>query len=264
VHIRKIVKINEEKCNGCGLCIPKCKEGALQIVDGKARLVHDRYCDGLGACIGECPRDAIEIVEREAEDFDAQAAWRLQHAACSASAVPPSVARDAPEPVATRKETPTCAQWPVQLRLVPVHASFLNNADLLLTADCVPIVFTSFHNLLLAGRKVLVACPKFDDISADIEKLAAILQQNNIRSMTVAHMEVPCCLGLVAAARRAVELSRKSLPFTEVTISVSGEILTELREAEYGMPHCAALTHATIGSRQTECKSSSGDIRDAD
>ncbi len=240
--LRKIVEIDEQKCNGCGECIPNCAEGALQIVDGKARLVKESYCDGLGACLGTCPRDAIRIVEREAEEFDEVAVE--EHLG---QASPPNATQPAPshagcpglalmgfdagqEDESTAEAAPAAApsalrQWPVQMHLVPERAPFLDGADLLLAADCVPFAFAGFHGEFLTGRKLLVGCPKLDDASHYAEKLTAMLAQNDIRSLSVVHMEVPCCSGLTMIARRALEHSGKDIPLQDVTVSIRGSVL---------------------------------------
>jgi len=233
---RRIIRIDEEKCNGCGKCIPGCKEGALQIVNSKARLVDDRYCDGLGACVGECPQGAIEVIEREAPDFDERAVQSRQmrrdthdeteapHVCPGAAALDFGAAENARVP--ERAHSSALRQWPVQLHLVPVNAPYLEGADLLLAADCVPVALGSFHEELLAGRRILLACPKLDDTSGYVEKLAAILKENNIHSLTVAHMEVPCCYGLVALAERALALSGKRTPFEIVEITLRGALVS--------------------------------------
>ena len=251
--IRKIIEIDEEKCDGCGLCAEACAEGAIRIVDGKARLVSESYCDGLGACIGECPRDAITIVEREAEAFDEAAVERHLagsreesspgHAAQGAAGdtlacgCPGSAVRKLGGDEATGEATAGAVagdaarapsrlrNWPVQLRLVPVNAPYLRGARLLLAADCVPFALAAFHDRLLAGKVLLVGCPKLDDAAFYRDKLAAILKENDVRDLTVAHMEVPCCSGLVNLARRAVELSGKPIPFSTVKVGIKGEIL---------------------------------------
>lgn len=250
---RRIVQIDQSKCNGCGLCIPACAEGALQIVDGKARLVAEVYCDGLGACLGECPQDAITIVEREAELFDQQAAE--QHAArlqATASPVggegkpapagcPGSIARDlaleqiSPQPApaagASSDEAPSAAvpsrlgNWPVQLHLVPPDAPFLKNADLLLVADCVPFALADFHARFLGRRPVVIGCPKLDDADFYVEKLARIIAASEINRLTVIHMEVPCCTGLVRIAEGALRRCGRDVPLEDVTISIRGRVL---------------------------------------
>jgi NAD-dependent dihydropyrimidine dehydrogenase PreA subunit len=241
---RKIVHINEGKCNGCGQCIPNCAEGALKIIDGKARLVSDRYCDGLGACLGHCPMDAIEIIEREAEEFDEEAvkdylAARLQDDAKSSKPVKSNVQcpgsrvlfNDVEQEVNKPMETsasidvsikPQLRQWPVQLNLVPVKAPFFEGAHLLVTADCVPFAYADYHLDLLKGRAVVVGCPKLDDIEHYMAKLSAIVKNNNIKSITVAHMEVPCCSGIVRAVNRAVENANKPIPVQRIQIGVDG------------------------------------------
>jgi ferredoxin len=242
--VRKIVRIDEDKCNGCGECIPNCAEGALRIVDGKARLVSDVYCDGLGACLGVCPRDAIAVIERDADDFDLAAAEEHQTAAsrteCPAAVCPGAalvhagIEADAPAPEPGGSSPSRLRQWPVQLQLVPVTAPFFDGADLLLAADCVPFALADFHDRLLSGKRLLVGCPKLDDAAHYADKLAAILEQNDVKSLTVVHMEVPCCFGLVALAREAVGRSGKRIPVSDVTVTVQGEIR---RPAETDRPH---------------------------
>ncbi|MBI2832371.1 MAG: 4Fe-4S binding protein [Chloroflexi bacterium] len=249
--IRKMVKIDEEKCNGCGACTIKCAEGALQIIDGKARLISDQYCDGLGACLGECPEGAITIEERAAEDFSEEAVERhigkQEHAfACPSAAVAQFERHDVPETLpcgcpsasVTQFEQPELesvqethahqqsmlGHWPVQLTLVPPGAPFLQGADLLLTAHCVPFAHAGFHQDLLKGHALLIACPKLDDVQAHLEKLTQVLTRSQIKSITVARMEVPCCSGLTYIARQAITASGKNIPFKEVVISTRGEV----------------------------------------
>jgi len=238
--IRKIVKIDEDKCDGCGLCVPSCVEGALQIVDGKARLISEIYCDGLGACLGECPQDAITIEEREAEDFSEEAAKELAQQAERAAmtqAVPacPSArmatfarpqAAGAAGDVASQPSQ--LGHWPVQLTLVPPHAPFLQGSDLLLTADCVPFAYSSFHNDFLKDHSLLIACPKLDDLNAHYDKLTEIIRQSDIRSLTVLHMEVPCCSNLAAmAGQAAIRAGKPEIPIKYVNISLNGEVKSE-------------------------------------
>ena len=234
--IRKIVQIDEEKCNGCGLCVPACAEGAIKIVDGKARLAADSLCDGLGACLGDCPQDAITIIERDAAAFDEAAVEQLQkakeaaeklrelprHGGCPGSRAMQFEAAPTDEP-AVRPQS-TLAQWPVQLGLVPVSAPYFQNADLLITADCVPFAYAGYHHDFLAGKAVVVGCPKLDDVRFYREKLTDILRSSDIKSITVLRMEVPCCSGIVMAAREALAASGKEIPFREVTITIRGEI----------------------------------------
>ena len=211
---RKIVNINEDLCNGCGACIPKCAEGALQIVNGKARIIKDTYCDGLGACLGECPQGAITITEREAEPFSKNEVH--EHLEKTASAAPPLTAQSA---ASTQKP-----QWPVKLNRVPVKAPFFENANLLLAADCSPIALENFHRLII-GKRVIIGCPKFEDARAYAQKLTEIFKQNNIASVTVSHMEVPCCTGLKWAVNKALELSSKQIPVKEYEVKIGGEIV---------------------------------------
>ena len=227
VETRKIVKIDEEKCNGCGQCIPNCVEGALKIVDGKARLVSDVYCDGLGACLGHCPQNAITIIEREAPAFNEEAVHeylKSQEPAISCTTVTTLNTPPKQETASTHTQASTLRQWPVQLNLVPVKAPFWNNADLLLMADCVAVAQPELHNKLLAERSIMVGCPKFDDARGYVEKLSQILKVNNIRSLTVAVMEVPCCSGLRKIAELALEASGKLIPTQTLVVSVKGEI----------------------------------------
>jgi NAD-dependent dihydropyrimidine dehydrogenase PreA subunit len=220
---RKIVKIDEDKCTGCGLCIPRCVEGALRIVDGKAKLVSETYCDGLGACLGKCPEDAITIEERESQEFDIEAASK--HIAQSTDT---HHVRDNSSPSASVQvaEPPRSMlhQWPVQLALVSPAASFLKGADLLLVADCVPVVSPDFHTRFLQNYVVLVACPKLDDFQAHKEKLTEIIKQSGIKSITVLHMEVPCCSGLAYLAKQAIASSKNDVLLKEITIGIDGSI----------------------------------------
>ena len=224
---RKIVKIDEEKCTGCGVCIPNCAEGALKIIDGKARLVSDIYCDGLGACLGHCPEDAIEIIERDADEFDEEAVHeylKLQLQGVSCTAVTSLIDIKEPEPAPREEQGSTLRHWPVQLHLVPIKASFWNNADLLLMADCVAVAQPELHSKLLDGRSVMIGCPKFDDAREYVGKLTEILKQNDVRSLTVANMEVPCCSGLRRIAEIALEQSGKMIPTQSLVVSVKGDI----------------------------------------
>jgi NAD-dependent dihydropyrimidine dehydrogenase PreA subunit len=213
---RKIIQIDEARCNGCGECIPNCREGAIKVIGGKARLVSDVFCDGLGACLGHCPQDAITIEERDAPAFDeraverAKAAPLVQPCGCAGNAV-------------QSLNISALGNWPVQLNLVPPIAPFLQDADLLIAADCVPCAYPGFHSDLLKGKVLLVGCPKFDDLSRYREKLLNILRYNTIKSITYAHMEVACCLGLLPVIKDAIASSAGTTAFYDVTISVNGE-----------------------------------------
>jgi ferredoxin len=208
---RKIVNINENLCNGCGACIPKCAEGALQIVNGKAKIIKETYCDGLGACLGQCPQGAITITEREAEPFDE-------------NEVHDYLNRAKPANIQTSSQ-PQKPQWPVKLNLVPTKAPFYENTNLLIAADCAPIALKNFHDKMLPGKRVIIGCPKFDDARAYAQKLTEILKQNNIASITVVHMEVPCCTGLKWAVNKAIELSGKSIPTKEYEVKIGGDLV---------------------------------------
>ena len=234
--VRNVVKIDEAKCNGCGLCAQACAEGAIKIIDGKAKLVSDSYCDGLGACLGHCPVDAITIEQRDAADFDEEAVKaHLGHGAkkaeplfaCPGLAMHQFVSKPpaAAEPVNPQAVPSQLGQWPVQLKLVSPTAPYFADSDLLLVADCVAFAMGDFHQRFLKGRSVAVGCPKLDDAQFYIEKLAQILQANNLRSLTVVHMEVPCCSGLTRVAREAIARSGKAMYFEDVTVSIRGEVL---------------------------------------
>ena len=234
--MRKIIQIDTEKCNGCGKCIVACAEGALALVDGKARLVSEKYCDGLAACLGECPQDAIRIIEREAQEFDAEAVQEhLKDLAaasgenttchCPGSAVREVSITEEPAPAAAAvRQKSMLSHWPVQLALVPPGARFLNGTDVVLVADCVPFAYPGLHADFLKGHSVLVACPKLDDFAAHQAKLTEILKASDIKSLTVVHMEVPCCSGLAYMARRAIAASGKEIPFKEVIVTIQGEV----------------------------------------
>ncbi len=241
--LRKIVQIDQDKCNGCGLCVPACAEGAIRILNGKAVLAADNLCDGLGACLGECPQDAIRIIEREAEQFDEAAVSRQlatsdrpvashshtpQQQSAHSGGCPGSRAMsfNPPPPTATSgaKEPSQLRQWPVQLHLVPTNAPYFQNADLLIAADCVPFALADFHQDFLAGKALVIGCPKLDDNSFYQEKLTELFRLSAIKSITVMRMEVPCCGGIVMAARQALAASGKDIPFKEVTVTIRGEV----------------------------------------
>jgi len=262
---RKLITVNEELCNGCGNCVTGCAEGALAIIDGKAKLVNEVFCDGLGACLGECPTGALKVVEVEVEDFDPEAVTRhlkaqgrdvpghmpdpaslrlgqggsapKPHGGCPGSRVM-SMDRHAPQTGASpcqqanvpRQQSAgvsNLTHWPIQLRLVPPTAPFLQNASLLLTADCVPPSFPDFNERFLAGRVLLLGCPKFDDAAAYVQKLADILTSNAIKDITVVQMEVPCCNGMTAIAQRAVAAAGKNVPLETIVITRDGRIQAE-------------------------------------
>jgi ferredoxin len=210
--VRKIVRIDEKKCNGCGLCIPSCREGALRIIDGKAKLVSEIYCDGLGACLGDCPQGAITVEERVAEEFNEEAVkTRLKRKEKS-----PTITTVASIPSAL-------SNWPIQLRLVNPKAPYFQDADLIVVADCVPFVYGNFHHDFLKGKSIVVGCPKLDDVQFYEEKLAEIFCQSKIKSITVVNMEVPCCNGLHYIVKKVVDRSGKNIPVEQVIIGIKGE-----------------------------------------
>ncbi len=242
--MRKIVFIDENKCDGCGLCIPSCVEGALQIVDGKARLVKDVYCDGLGNCLGECPQDAIAIIEREAEPFDEEAVEEYlksttgksvlkEEIVCAGcAAVAEQFVKPEDRRVVNKKESDypgNCSEaelshWPVQLHLVSPEARFLQDHDLLIAADCVPFAYADFHRRFLAGRSLVIGCPKLDDVDAYHQKLVEIFKRNKLKSITLVHMEVGCCFGISRLVRSALEKSGAVIPLEEIIVGVDGKI----------------------------------------
>jgi ferredoxin len=270
---RDIITIDEQKCTGCGNCIPGCPEGALQLIDGKARLISDLFCDGLGACIGECPEGAISVENREAEPYDEARVMEnivkqgkntikahLKHlkdhgetdllkqatdyleengienpleeeaeeklpCGCPGSSVRDMRGKEeAEEEVRGARQRSELRQWPVQISLVPVNAPYFDGADLLLAADCVPFAYGNFHRDLLKDKILLVGCPKLDDAGFYREKISEIIKNNDIKSMTVAHMEVACCFGMVKLLHDAVAASGKDIPVEDITIKVDGSI----------------------------------------
>ena len=231
--LRNIVKIDEEKCDGCGQCADACAEGAIKIVDGKAKLVSEIYCDGLGACIGQCPQDAITVEKREAAEFDEEATKahlaKEQESQKQADFVCPGMRaqklREKGRTTNSTAQVPSqLGQWPVQLNLVSPSAPYFDNADLLLVADCVPFAMGDFHNRFLKDNSIAVGCPKLDDAEFYIEKLAAILKANKLNSLTVIHMEVPCCSGLTQIARQAITKNKIEMSFEDVTIDLQGNV----------------------------------------
>ena len=224
--IRRIIQIDEERCNGCGACAAACHEGAIGMVDGKAKLLRDDYCDGLGDCLPTCPTGAITFVEREAAPYDEAAVKARMGRSCPGGGCPGSQSktlRPADHAAGTRQES-CLSQWPVQIKLAPVQAPYFDGADLLIAADCTAYAYGSFHEDFIRGRITLIGCPKLD--MADYsEKLTAILRANRIASVTVVRMEVPCCGGIQRAAEEAVSRCGRDLPLRVVTISTDGKIL---------------------------------------
>lgn len=254
--LRKIVRIDESKCDGCGACVPSCAEGAIAIVDGKARLVGDVLCDGLGACLGECPRGAISVIEREAEAFDEQAVKARLTSVPKGGHAPPAPKPGArlsvlagggdaiasggcpgSRPVVVPRSASTRAggagavsrlgQWPVQLHLVSPHAPYFRGADLLVAADCVPFAYAAFHDDFLDGRAVVIGCPKLDDVTPYAEKLAAIIGLGEVKTVTVVRMEVPCCGGISRLAQAAIAATNRNVPFRDVVVAADGAIRSD-------------------------------------
>ncbi len=251
---RKIIEIDEEKCDGCGQCVVACAEGALQIIDGKAKVVNEVFCDGLGACIGECPEGALTIVERDAPEFD-EAAVREHLAREGGEAPAPGHARvhavtepcgcPSANPMVLRSThaasehahhahvahgdlPPELTNWPVQWKLVQPASPFFRGADVLISADCVPFAFRDFHGRFLAGRPVVIGCPKLDEQGPYLEKLTALLEQARPRSVTVVHMEVPCCSGLMRMVEEAIGRSGTDIPVKKVVVGIKGDVLEEV------------------------------------
>jgi len=263
--IREIVRIDEDKCNGCGLCVPACAEGAIKIINGKAKLIADNLCDGIGACLGHCPQDAIHVERREADEFDEEAVEKHLHQAPTAKPAgqtgqhghghghghhsggcPSAKVADFSKPAAggcpsarlmnldaapatktdDSGQRPTeLRQWPVQLHLVPPTAPFLQGADVLLAADCAPFAYPEFHRDILKGKALLIACPKLDDTAPYIAKLTAMIAQSQIKSLTIAHMEVPCCGGLLQMARQAMAASGREIPIKTICVGIRGNLI---------------------------------------
>ena len=233
--LRNIVIIDEDKCNGCGQCVTACAEGAIEIVDGKAKLISEVYCDGLGACLGHCPEDAITVEKREAADFDEEVTEahlaRQKQGKEQAGFQCPGIAARQMEPDDEAAESQAAdvrsqlTHWPVQLALLSPNAPCFNDTDLLLVADCVPFAMGDFHSRLLKDHSVAVGCPKLDNSELYIEKVAAILQANKLRGLAVVHMEVPCCFGLTHVAREAIARSGVKMSFEDVTVDLKGKVV---------------------------------------
>ena len=242
---RNIIHIDQEKCNGCGLCVKACHEGAIQMIDGKARLLSDEYCDGLGDCLPQCPTGAIEIIEREATDYDEEAVQRRQAEIADKKEAqkpmpcgcPGTAARSIQRPVKHEQvEAPKNAvmedsvselrQWPVQLNLINTKAAYLNGANLLIAADCAAYAYANFHKDFIKDHITVIGCPKLDDNEHYKEKLGEILKNNSIKSITVVRMEVPCCGGIVQSVRQAMLNSQVIVPYREVVISTGGDVIS--------------------------------------
>jgi ferredoxin len=232
--VRNIIHIDEEKCNGCGQCVVDCAEAALQIVDGKARLIKEIYCDGLGACLGSCPTGALTIEQRESDPFDEEATEKHMEMTkkkkeefCGCPGTRPMDFAGKSESLQAEAETkPELTNWPVQLKLIATNAQYLNGADLLLAADCTAFSAVNFHSRFIKGKKLVIACPKLDDAQLYYEKLTEMFKVNSLKSITVVRMEVPCCGGLIYLTKEAVKASGKDIPVNEIVIGIKGDILS--------------------------------------
>lgn len=229
--IRRIIKIDEEKCNGCGICAEACHEGAIDIVDGKAKLAREDYCDGLGDCLPNCPANAITFEEREAPAYNEAAvlaAKKHKESSHSFTGCPgmkvQQIKHDSLEPLLPRAICSQLGQWPCQIKLVPINAPYFDGAKLLIAADCTAYAYANFHTDYMKGKVTLIGCPKLDSVDYS-EKLTEIIKCNDIKSVTVMRMEVPCCGGLETAAKRALQNSGKFIPWQVVTVCINGEIL---------------------------------------
>ena len=234
---RKIIEIDEDKCTGCGACVTKCAEGALAIIDGKAKVVNEIFCDGLGACIGECPEGALEIIERDAPEFDEEAV--KEHLAGEAKVGPEPCGCPSHNPMLVKAESghaahakhhahedfpPELTNWPIQWKLVRPDMPFFKDADVLMAADCVPFAFRDFHGRFLAERPVIIGCPKLDEQEKYLERLTEVVKHSGLKSITIAHMEVPCCHGLQKIVTEAVRRSGRSVPVRTWVIGIQGDI----------------------------------------
>jgi len=249
--LRKIIEIDEEKCNGCGQCVDACAEGALQLINGKAKLVGEIYCDGLGACIGDCPEGAITIIEREAEEFDEAAVERLlENKAAEETKPEEKLACGCPSSQTMTLDTAGCGRadasadaasqlshWPIKLQLLSPDAPYIKGADLVLLADCGAASHPNLHRDIIKGRVIAMGCPKLDDLDAHITKLADILKSARPRSLTVLYMEVPCCKGFIHGAKKAIEIAGVEMPLKTIMIGRTGEIL---KEESVGCDSCHA------------------------
>lgn len=233
--VRKIIRVDEEKCNGCGQCVVDCAEAALQIVDGKAKLVKEIYCDGLGACLGGCPTGALSIIERDAEPFDEHATEKHVEEVKKMKETPCGCPGTRSVDFSGRSNAapgggdtvPELTNWPIQLKLVAPKAPYFQDADLLIAADCSAFSTVNFHSQFIKGKKVIIACPKLDDAQFYYEKLTEMFRDNEIKSVSVVRMEVPCCGGLGIIVKKAIQDSGREIPYKETIIGIKGDILSE-------------------------------------
>jgi Pyruvate/2-oxoacid:ferredoxin oxidoreductase delta subunit len=251
--MRKIVEIDEELCDGCGMCAISCAEGAIAIEDGKARLIKESYCDGLGACLSGCPRGAVRVIERQADEFDPEAVEehleqqrlaqqkQVEHKEFAAACACPSsriqtfvkgpLSQKDPAPKELGESQSELSHWPIQIRLVPPGAPFLKGADLLVVSDCAPVAYPNFHRKFVKGKTVLLGCPKFDNPQEYMKKFAEIFRTADIRSVTIIDMEVPCCSAMPAIVQKGIQEAGKNITIEEVVISVRGEIIKRKKDA---------------------------------
>ncbi len=228
--LRKIIKIDEEKCNGCGACAAACHEGAIEMINGKAKLTREDYCDGLGDCLPACPVDAISFEEREAPEYNEQAVRKAKmekfgvKLPCGCPGTQSKSIERKPAPASTETVASQLSQWPVQIKLVPVNAPYFDGANLLIAADCAAYAYGNFHNEFIRNRITLIGCPKLDEGDYS-EKLTQIIKNNDMKSVTIVRMQVPCCGGIENAAKRALQASGKFIPWQVVTISTDGRII---------------------------------------
>lgn len=229
--LRKIIKIDEDKCNGCGACAKACHEGAIEMIDGKAKLTREDYCDGLGDCLPACPVDAISFEEREAPEYNEEAVMKAKMKKQGAKfpcgcpgTQSRSIKREPISPFKPQAVTSRLSQWPCQIKLVPVNAPYFDNANLLIAADCTAFAYGNFHNEFIRNHITLIGCPKLDE-GDYAEKLTQIIVNNNIKSVKVVRMEVPCCGGIENAVKRALQASGKFIPWQVVTVSTDGKII---------------------------------------
>ena len=242
--IREIITIDEDKCDGCGLCVPACHEGAIQMIDGKAKLIADNLCDGIGDCLGHCPQDAIIIEKRQADNFDEAAVEvhlkkntpETPAAPAAQNSMPPQGGcpgsrmlniepKDNAGTDDSGQRPSELQQWPIQLHLVPPTAPFFQDADVLFAATCAPFAYPEFHRDIMKDKALIIACPKLDKTEPYVEKITAMITQGNIKSLTVAHMEVPCCGGLLMMVRQAVADSGKDIPVETICLGLKGDVI---------------------------------------
>jgi len=236
--MRKIIEIDDELCTGCGDCVPDCAEGSLAIIDGKARLVADKLCDGLGACLKSCPTGALQIIEREADEFDEEAVEQYLHSKKSGQSIPiggcpssqlrsfPASSCDAANMPGAQTDS-ALSHWPVQIRLIPAAAQFLENADLLVAADCTAVSYAEMHRDFIKGRTVMMGCPKFDDAQMYVDRFTDVFKTRKLNSVTVLIMEVPCCSAMLQIIKKARDDAGSSVPVRQVVVSTQGKIIND-------------------------------------